>query len=212
MQPHTDARVALLSRLLDHAPLFPPASLALEDAVAEDERARASRAAFMLGRFVCPASRLAELPDVGRGVSVVLDGPLPTGPSVQAVEVRGDELATLSVLAPEVYVEVPLDGGFDERLDAVRAHGFRAKVRCGGATTPDTEALAAFVGGCRARDLAFKANPAAFELDANAFSWRDRSASTDELTLARRNRFHSIGSCSFFEPVEELEALGVLPL
>jgi hypothetical protein len=34
----------------------------------------------------------------------------------------------------------------------------------------------------------------------------------DELARARRQRLQSIGSCSFFEPVEELEALGVLPL
>jgi hypothetical protein len=42
--------------------------------------------------------------------------------------------------------------------------------------------------------------------------WRGRSAGVDELARARRQRLQSIGSCSFFEPVEELEALGVLPL
>src|SRR3990170_1764273 len=102
MQPHADARVALLSRLIDHAPLFPPASPALPDAVAEDERARTSRDAFILARFVCPASRLEEIPDVGRGVSAVLDRPLPAKANVEAVEVRmGSELATLATLAPE---------------------------------------------------------------------------------------------------------------
>jgi hypothetical protein len=55
-------------------------------------------------------------------------------------------------------------------------------------------------------------DPTAFELDAEAFSWRDRSARASELVCARRERLHSIGSCSFFEPVEELDALGVLPL
>ena len=52
----------------------------------------------------------------------------------------------------------------------------------------------------------------AFGVDATAFAWRQRSASADELARVRRERLHSIGSCSFFEPVEELEALGVLPL
>ena len=248
MQPHADARVALLSRLIDHAPLFPPASLALPDAVAEDERARTSRDAFILARFVCPASRLEEIPDVGRGISAVLDRPLPAKASVEAVEVRmGSELATLATLAPEVYVEIPVDHGLDERLDAISAHGLRAKVRCAGAEVPTEEALAAFIGGCRARNIVFKAtaglhhavrangdhgflnllaavvfgdeenalaetDPAAFELDASAFSWRGRSASPAELAIARRDRLHSIGSCSFFEPVEELEAMGMLPL
>lgn len=248
MQLHGDARVALLSRLIDHAPLYPPASLPLPDAIAEDERARASRDAFMLARFVCPATRLDEIPDVGRGISAVLDGPLPAGSSVEAVEVRvGQDVAALSSLASEVYVEVPLDYELEDRLDAISAHGCRAKVRCGGAAAPSTEALAAFVSGCRARGLGFKStaglhhavrangghgflnllaavvfgdeesalaetDSGAFELDARAFSWRDRSASSAELALVRRSRFHSIGSCSFFEPVDELEALGVLPL
>jgi len=248
MEVYDDARVALLSRLIDHAPLFPPASLPLPDAVAEDARARESRDAFMLARFVCPATRLGELRDVGRGVSAVLDGPLPSGSNVEAVEVRmGEELGTLADLAPEVYVEVLLDDGLEERLDALAAHGLRAKVRCGGASVPSTAELAAFVSGCRARSLVFKAtaglhhavrtngehgflnllaavvfgdeenalaetDPAVFGLDASAFSWRGRAVSADELAAARRDRLHSIGSCSFFEPVEELEALGVLPL
>ena len=75
-----DARVALLSRLIDHAPVFPPASLPLPDALAEDARARASAASFMLGRFVCPASGLERLPAVGRGVSVVLNAPFKLRP------------------------------------------------------------------------------------------------------------------------------------
>ena len=248
MEVYDDARVALLSRLIDHAPLFPPASLPLPDAVAEDARARESRDAFMLARFVCPATRLGDLRDVGRGVSAVLDGPLPSGSNVEAVEVRmGEELGTLADLAPEVYVEVLLDDGLEERLDALAAHGLRAKVRCGGASVPSTAELAAFVSGCRARSLVFKAtaglhhavrtngehgfvnllaavvfgdeenalaetDPAVFGLDASAFSWRGRAVSADELAAARRDRLHSIGSCSFFEPVEELEALGVLPL
>ena len=91
-----DARVALLSRLIDHAPLFPPAEMALPDALEEDRRARESRSAFVLARFVCPASRLAELPDVGRGVSVVLDAPLEAGGRVEAVETPTlDDLASL---------------------------------------------------------------------------------------------------------------------
>ena len=248
MEVPDDARLALLSRLIDHAPLFPPASLPLPDAIAEDVRARESRDAFMLARFVCPATRLDELPDVGRGVSAVLDGPLPSGSSVEAVETRmGEELGALAALAPEVYVEVPLGDGLEERLDALAALGLRAKVRCGGASVPSTAEVAAFVSGCRARDLVFKAtaglhhavrtdgehgflnllaavvfgdeekalaetDPAVFELDVYAFSWRGRAVSAEELAAARRNRFHSIGSCSFFKPVEELEALGVLPL
>ena len=68
--PVTDARIALLERLIDHAPSFPPASLPPADALAEDRRAQASPHAFMLGRLVWPASRLDELGD-GEGVLLV---------------------------------------------------------------------------------------------------------------------------------------------
>ena len=52
----------------------------------------------------------------------------------------------------------------------------------------------------------------AFVLEPAAFRWRDRSASAPEVATARRDALHSIGSCSFFEPVEELVASGALPL
>jgi hypothetical protein len=57
----TPAR-ALLAGLVDYAGLFPPAALSLDDAVAEYSRWRRSPDAWMLGRFVLPAARLAELP------------------------------------------------------------------------------------------------------------------------------------------------------
>lgn len=248
MGVHDDARVALLSALIDHAPMFPPAAMALPEALAEDARARASRDSFVLARFVCPASRLAELPDVGRGVSAVLDSPLERTLGVEAVEARfDDDLAHLASLAREAYVEVPVDSELEERLDALAAAGLRAKVRCGGEAVPGIAELAHFVRACRERDLVFKAtaglhhavrangehgflnllaaavfgdeedaleeaDPAAFALDWDAFSWRGRSAAAEELARARQERLHSIGSCSFFEPVEELEVLGVLPL
>jgi hypothetical protein len=243
-----DARVALLSRLIDHAPLFPPASLDLPEAVAEDGRARESAASFMLARFVCPASRLAELPDPDRAVSVVLDGPWERRSGVEAVEAPfSDDAVSFVGLASEVYVELPLDDALEERLDALVAHGLRAKVRCGGASVPDEAALGGFVRACGERGVTFKATaglhhavrrdgehgflnllaavvfgeeeealaetePEAFSLDAERFAWRERRAYAAELHHARGERLRAIGSCSFFEPVEELEALGVLPL
>jgi hypothetical protein len=242
-----DARRALLSRLIDHAPLFPPAALPLDEALEEDARAAASPHAWMLARFVCPASLLDGLPDPARGISAVLDAPIPAGMTVDAVEVRlRDDLQSLVPLAREVYVEVPLDDTLEERLDALVSLGLRAKVRCGGADVPSVERLAGFVRACRSRSLVFKATAGlhhavhtgeehgflnllaaavfadeeaalaeddgdAFALGAQAFSWRDRTASGGELARARRELFRSIGSCSFFEPVGELEATGVLP-
>ena len=137
--PYTDARHALLARLIDHAPMFPPASLSPADALVEDARAAASPHAFMLARLVWPASRLVELPPSERAISAVLDAPIPSGFPVEAVEAppsvdpaAGDAV----LLMGEVYVETPIDGGVEDRLDRLAEHGLRAKVRCGGASVP----------------------------------------------------------------------------
>jgi hypothetical protein len=232
--------------LIDHAPLFPPASMPLPEALEEDRRALESSASFVLGRFVCPVSRLAELPDLGRGVSAVLDAPFRPDPRVEAVETHplfdpGSGIPS----APEVYVETPLDDGLDDRLDHLAEFGLRAKVRCGGAAVPTVEELARFLRLCRRRGLVVKATaglhhavrangehgflnllaavvfgdeedalaeeePDAFRLDPDAFGWRGRLAGPEEIVRARHERFQSIGSCSFFEPIEELERLGAL--
>jgi hypothetical protein len=237
-----DARVALLSRVIDHAPTFPPASLPPGDALAEDRRARASEERFLLGRLVWPASRWNELGDEQRAVSVVLDGPLPDDARVESVELRIS--ADLERRDGEVYVELP--AAAVEELRRLRAHGLRAKVRCGGAEVPTIEELAGFIRACRAEGIVFKATAGlhhavrtdaehgvlnllaavvfgdeeealaetdrgAFGLTAESFSWRGRAAGADALATARRERFHAIGSCSFFEPVDELRDLDLLP-
>lgn len=51
----------LLADVVDYAGLFPPARLSMSAAVESFARARRSTEAWMLGRFVCPASRLDEL-------------------------------------------------------------------------------------------------------------------------------------------------------
>jgi hypothetical protein len=224
-----DAREALLGQLIDHAPLFPPASLPMDEALAEHERARASDKAWLLGRYVVPASRLHELGSAELRLSVVLDEPAALDDSrIEAVEVPP------GVEEPPPVAEVYLEGRIKP--------GFRAKVRCGGARVPGPEELAGFVRRCRDEGVVFKATAGlhhalptggehgflnllaacvfgdeeaalrddAFELDGEAFRWRDQVAGADELARVRRHLFASFGSCSFAEPVAELEALGIL--
>jgi len=52
---------ALLAGLFDYAGLFPPASLSLDDAMANYARYRACRHGWMLGRFIVPASQLDDV-------------------------------------------------------------------------------------------------------------------------------------------------------
>jgi hypothetical protein len=53
---------ALLTGLIDYAGLFPPAKLPLPEALGNYQRYRDESDGWMLGRFVCPAARLAEIP------------------------------------------------------------------------------------------------------------------------------------------------------
>ncbi len=181
-------------------------------------------------------------------LSVVAAGPrrFRIDPRVEAVETRSTDGRLFVDLGIEVYVELPVDAGLEQRLDALAGTGLRAKVRCGGERVPSTEELARFVRGCRERGLVFKAtaglhhavrtgpdhgflnllaacvfgdeeaaladeDPGAFRARPGSFRWRDRAAGPEELAAVRRALFHSIGSCSFFEPVEELRRLGALP-
>jgi hypothetical protein len=67
----TVALTAFMAGLIDYAGLFPPAQLPLAQALANYGRYRQEADAWMLGRFIIPASRLGEgtalLPDVGAG-------------------------------------------------------------------------------------------------------------------------------------------------
>lgn len=148
-----DARRAALDGLIDHAALFPPASMSVADGLAEDARVRASGEAWIVRRFVVPASRLGELGEVVVPLSVVLDAPYGGGdPRVEAAEARpGTDPESVAGLAPEVYVELPAD------LERLAALGLRAKVRCGGAAVPTVPELAACVRSCRELGLVFKA-------------------------------------------------------
>lgn len=56
-----DGRREALSGLIDYAGLFPPASLSMEEAVAEYRAARTGPHAWLVERFICPAGRLLEL-------------------------------------------------------------------------------------------------------------------------------------------------------
>ena len=103
--PPTDLRRALLERLIDHAALFPPASMAVPEALREDRRVRAGDEGWIVGRFLCPASRLGELSahlawDEAPALAVVCDaaGGAPGDRWVHAFE---DDLRRVAISASE---------------------------------------------------------------------------------------------------------------
>ena len=52
-------------------------------------------------------------------------------------------------------------------------------------------------------------DPAAFAFDERAH-WRNKSLSVEQIRETRKNFMHSVGSCSFDEPVHDLKALAFL--
>jgi hypothetical protein len=199
-----DARRALLTRLFDHAPMFPPAALPLDEALAEDDRARASEHAWLLGRFVVPEGTAVaddrELAIVGTGVELQGDVEFVEGRT--KIRCGGARVPTVEEVAAFVR--------------SCREHGRLFKATAGlhhAYPTPAGEhgfldLLAAVVFGDE--EQALRAEPGAFELDEHSFRWNGREAGADACATARATLFHSIGTCSFFEPVAELELLGIL--
>ena len=269
----SDARRALLERLIDHAALFPPASMEMPEAIETDRRARASEHAWMLDRFICPASKLGELPREAPRLSVVLDGgegdletvaaAIADGREVELVEARIDPawipdtqaLVAEKLAGVQAFWELSPGRGLRGAVAAVREAGAGAKIRCGGAVVPSVEEVAAFVAACRDAGVPFKAtaglhhpirlgerhgfinllaaavfahaeglheaelaallgedDAAAFTVDADGLAMHGLRAGAAAIEAARAELFAAYGSCSFDEPVDDLTALGVLPV
>ena len=162
---------------MDHAALFPPASMSLADALDEDRQARENPYGWLVGRFVVPAAKLAELPADRPALSVVLssldDVTLLDGAAdVEAVELvlpsgrppSADLVAAYTALQPlevETYFELVFDEGWRDSvpatIGAVAAIGGRVKLRCGGSFVPSVEQVGLVVVCCRDAGVRFKA-------------------------------------------------------
>jgi hypothetical protein len=171
-----DARRELLGALIDHAALFPPASMDMREALEADRAARASEHAWILDRFIVPASKLGELPHDAPRLSVVLDGgegdleavheARADGRAVELVEARIDPAwipDTQQLVEAKLgegvraFWELAPGRGLSGAVAAVREARAGAKIRCGGATVPPVERVAAFVAACRDAGVPFKA-------------------------------------------------------
>lgn len=183
-QAASTSLTGLFGALVDDAALFPPGDAAMADALAAHPHHLAGTYGFMVGRFLCPASRVPELAqawsrpepltvgliaDTGlAGLSdaitqIVTDPRLDLG-AVEIVVPPGSPPETLDdILAalPGVtgYVELPRGQDWSADLDAIAAAGREAKFRTGGTSSgavPTPEELAAFITACVARRVAFK--------------------------------------------------------
>jgi hypothetical protein len=293
-----DAARTLLSGIVDYAGLFPPASATMEQAVAEYARQRESGGSWMLAAFVVPVVRLGEFADAADGPLAASQGPWPLSVlvgadyreeldalakwvrdqapgrvGVAALEHRPATPEAVADVASraagvELFLELPWDADLRPWVEAVRAAGARAKIRCGGVTPdliPPVDRVAEFLRVCSDAGVGLKftaglhhpvrsVHPLTYEADAptammhgflNVFvaagllasgglsdldllavleetdsgafrvgpdgvAWREREVPASGLDSARRSFARSFGSCSFAEPVEDLQQLGML--
>lgn len=117
----TRAASLLLDSILDYAGLFPPAKLPMQAAVEAYARDKAGPDAWMLGRFVCPASRLEEF---SKAASALLPGTFATSGYREHAAGRGGDPWALSVLADSVTDADPA-GGLRKDLDRIAAFNTR---------------------------------------------------------------------------------------
>jgi hypothetical protein len=151
----TRLEAALFGRLIDHAPLFPPARLPVAEALEEHRRARAGSDGWIVRRFVCPASRLDELEGEELALSVVLDADADLDdPRIESVEIPPDD-TFLKPVSVESYVEV-VPATVQVFAETIAQDRTQLKLRCG-PDPPSVEDLAGAVGACRERGIRFKA-------------------------------------------------------
>lgn len=147
----------------------------LPDALAEDRAARAGSSAWIVARFVCPASRLAELPEEMPSLAVVVDGDVAAlERPADLLEARLPEPApapslilaavqSLRGLAGEAVpvLELVLGPGWRNDVPAVIGAvgmvGGRMKLRCGGEGVPTAEQVALVLAACAQARVSLKA-------------------------------------------------------
>jgi hypothetical protein len=177
----------LLAHIVDYAGTFPPASLAVDDALSAYACERCGPDAWLLGRLVLPAQSFDTVEDAtwsaspGEWLLSAIAGPDARAAlarvnafngrwagrariaSVEFAPAAPADIAGLMRLAgdrTEAFFETPIDADLQARLDAISAAGGAAKVRTGGTTPaaiPSPAALADFLFECAERGLSFKA-------------------------------------------------------
>src|SRR5262245_28893957 len=137
----TGSLTTLTTDLIDYAGLFPPAKLDMAAAVEAYNRARMGEHEPILGRFICPVARLAELENVGSAllpgtharsgyrtpmdglgpwrISALVEGDLEANlRTIEAFNARHDEpdngLAVIDMIETKVSKVAQIDETLDE--------------------------------------------------------------------------------------------------
>lgn len=227
----------LLAGAIDYAGLFPPAWLPLAQAAANYESYRRSPQQWMLGRFVGAASAVDQLPDkLDWRFSVLTDqehGRADAYETRRAVklskptycEVPVSELRQVAALGSFAKIRcggdtIPSNADVAAFIEQCANLRLPFKATAGLHHPIRSDQMHGFINVLMAGALAWRGfrgldrviaerDPVAFHFDQHAH-WRDERLTIAEIERARREFVHSIGSCSFEEPIQDLEELGWL--
>lgn len=234
----TSIRV-LLDRLIDYAGLFPPAGLSMQDAVRNYARYCEGEHAWALGKFVVPAARAGEVPpefplsilgiDEVKADEIDRAAPNAFVEGVDLDEIRRRGLRAKIRTGGVTIDAFPAIRDVASFIRACREKGIAFKataglhhpLRCAKPLTYEPSSaigtmhgfvnvfLAAAMPGAEEAILA-EEDARAFAFDDDGVRWRDRRVSTADLAKTRTEFAISFGSCSFEEPIAELQQLGWL--
>jgi hypothetical protein len=175
----------LLDGLMDYAGLYPPASLDMQALTRNYHSYRHGRHAYALGRLVVDLTRMEELR-----------------------KAAGECLRNfpLSLL---LTAERDLDGLLRLLDEGLRIEAVEIKTETVAeieriATRLPVQVLTYFEVAVEAGD------PDAWEVSPEAIRWRDFRWSTFQIEEVRQEFFRCVGSCSFTDPLGDLEARGWL--
>ncbi len=175
----------LLAAIVDYAGLFPPAKLSLKEAIANYAQYHQSSYSWLLGRFIIPVSRLAELetlvadvPLIPWSLSVIMSENWQeeleqiqnidnqdqiTIASVEFKPLPPEEIKQAIDLLPtgiESFFEIPLDENLEQYLAVLQGTKALTKIRTGGLTTeafPNIDVLCQFIFASAQAQVPFKA-------------------------------------------------------
>jgi hypothetical protein len=122
--PRTPPRTltVLLDSIVDYAGLFPPAKQGMQPAVENYARDRAGPHAAMLGRFICPVSRLAEM---SKAASPLLPGTFATSGYREHAHTTDDHGPWLISALMDGVTPADPEGGFRKDLETIAAFNLR---------------------------------------------------------------------------------------
>ena len=219
----------LLDHLIDYAGLFPPASLSMEDAVRNYARYRDGEHAFALGKFIVPQARAHEVPpdfplsilgiDEVKDIADAKPGAFVESFDLDDIQRRGlrAKIRTGGV-TPDAFPSIDEVARFirackEKGLAFKATAGLHHPVRCESPLGMMHGFLNVFLAAVfvdDAEEILRETDAQRFVFTDDGVRWRDRFASTDDLALMRRDFAISFGSCSFEEPIADLEELGFL--